>query len=64
VQDLSIGKSPGLDGLPSEFFFIFLFFITVLQIGKDYYKVISFSIQAVFLPIVAEEQFFLRYQKR
>jgi len=54
VQELSIGKSPGLDGLPSEFF---------KQswgiIGKDYY----FPYKLEFYLLAAEEQFCLCYQK-
>jgi len=45
VQELSIGKSPGLDGLPSEFFKQFWGII-----GKDYYEMILFSIQIGVLP--------------
>lgn len=46
VQELSTGKSPGLDGLPSEFF---KYFWEV--IGNDYYEMILYSIQTGCLPI-------------
>lgn len=45
VQELSIGKSPGLDGLPSEFFKQFWGII-----GKDYYEVILCSMKTGLLP--------------